>query len=211
MLLLLTVFFPFLSSPDIIKKDKERWKPYYTDIQPVHGVKQWRIPFKTNNRTDLRTISVISTFGAKRYSYVRGHFHTGIDLIPKRRHGRFVYVYPMAAGVVCSIHLGDPHQTIVIKHKLPGGGVLYTSYKHLPEVYVKTGEQVTAGTKLARLYTRKEALAQGGNYDHLHLEVRKKFDDYGVASWATLTRADLNRRFSDPLNFMRENITFSDM
>ena len=112
----------------------------------------------------------------------------------------------MAEGAVCSIHLGDPHRTVVVKHKLSNGETLYTSYKHLQEIYVVNGQQVTPDTRVGRLYTATEASALGGNYHHLHLEIRKKFDDYGVASWATLTREDLDKRFHAPRQFMKENI-----
>jgi murein DD-endopeptidase MepM/ murein hydrolase activator NlpD len=195
-----------LNPTDYIQADKERWKPYYMEVSPRQAVDKWEVPFKTKNRSSFLTIKVISTFGAPRMSYVRGHYHTGIDLIPQKRSGNYTYVFPMAAGVVCSIHLSDPHRTVVIKHKLSNGAILYTSYKHFKEIYVQTGEQVTSGTVLGRLYTRREALALGGNYDHLHIEVRKKFDDYGVASWATLTKPELEQRFDDPLKFMKKNV-----
>ncbi len=64
----------------------------------------------------------------------------------------------------------------------------------------------THETLLGRLYTSAEAKKQGGNYDHLHLEVRKQFDDYGVASWATMTREDINKRFYDPWLFMKQRV-----
>jgi murein DD-endopeptidase MepM/ murein hydrolase activator NlpD len=194
------------SFADHIQEDKERWKPFYMDVIPSQTVNLWKVPFKTKNRSRLSTVRVISTFGAKRLSYVRGHFHTGIDLIPANSQGEFIYVYPMAEGVVCSIHLGHPHKTVVIKHKLSGGKVIYTSYKHLQKILVTNGQQVSTDTRLGRLYTVSEARELGGNYNHLHLEIRKKFDDYGVASWATLIRADLERRFYNPWKFLKENI-----
>jgi murein DD-endopeptidase MepM/ murein hydrolase activator NlpD len=191
---------------DHIEKDKMRWKIFYKDIALRQRVIQWFVPFKTKNRSDLSTIRIISTFGAPRLSYVKGHFHTGVDMIPKENLGQHVYVYPLAHGVVCSIHLGDPHRTVVVKHQLANGEILFSSYKHFQEVYVTNGKQVTHETPLARLYTRSEAKSQGGNYDHLHLEIRKKFDDYGVASWATMTRSDLDLRFVDPWKFLKENL-----
>lgn len=189
-----------------ILKDKARWKIYYREVSPSQVVNKWALPFETVNRSDIKTISVVSVFGDKRLSYVRGHFHTGMDLVPRKKNGEYTYVYGMAPGTVCSIHLSDPHQTVVVKHKLSSGEILFTSYKHLQDIYVQNGQQITPETKIGRLYTRKEALEQGGNYDHLHLEIRKKFDDYGVASWATLSEDDLKLRFEDPLKFMKRNI-----
>lgn len=195
-----------LPRPDVIQEDKNRWKKFYDTTLPAAVAHKWYAPFLTSDRTDLNTIRVISTFGAKRLSYVRGHIHTGADLVPRRRSGGKINVFPMAKGVVCSIHLGDPHRTIVIKHKLPDGSLIYTSYKHLQSILVENGQQVTHETLLGRLYTSGEAKKQGGNYDHLHLEIRKRFDDYGVASWATMTKTDLDRRFYDPWIFMKKRI-----
>jgi murein DD-endopeptidase MepM/ murein hydrolase activator NlpD len=191
---------------DHIQNDKERWKPFYKDVTPSQTVKKWRVPFETSNRSNLKTVRVVSVFGAARQSYVRGHFHTGIDLVPAGRQEKLVYVYPMAAGAVCSIHLADPHQTVVIKHKLADGTIIYTSYKHLQRILVTNGQTVTVDTCLGRLYTAAEARRLGGNYNHLHLETRKKFDDYGVASWATLKRSALDLRFYDPWKFMKDKV-----
>ncbi len=190
----------------LIEKDRLRWKPFYKDIVPQKTVTQWLVPFKTRNRSNVKTIRVISVFGANRMSYLRGHKHSGTDMIPAGRQGTYTYVYPMADGVICSIHLGDPHTTIVVKHRLEDGKEMFTSYKHLGEIYVKNGLHVTTETRLGRLYTAKEARKLGGNYHHLHLEVRKKFDDYGVASWASLSREQLNLRFHDPHQFMKTHI-----
>ncbi len=206
-LFLFTAHLPHPCFAGHIEKDKHRWKTFFLDVTPYREVSQWKVPFKTSDRRDLKTIRMISTFGAPRQSYVRGHFHTGVDLVPEKNRGQWVDVYPMAEGTVCSIHLGDPHLTVVVKHKLPGGETIYTSYKHLKDISVVNGRRVTPDTRVGRLYTASEASALGGNYHHLHLEIRKKFDDYGVASWATLTREDLNRRFHDPWAFMKKNVT----
>lgn len=189
-----------------IERDRLRWKPMYKDVTPGQSVNRWLVPFKTTDRKNIKTIAVVSVFGAKRLSYVRGHFHTGLDMIPRKRQGKHTYVYAMAAGTVCSIHLGHPHKTVVVKHKLPEGGTVFTSYKHLQETYLETGQKVSADTKIGRLYTRAEARRLGGNYHHLHLEIRKAFDDYGVASWATIKKSELNKRFYDPHRFMKENV-----
>ncbi|MCP4152512.1 MAG: peptidoglycan DD-metalloendopeptidase family protein [bacterium] len=206
LLILVVLFMPQILPADYIADNRLHWKPAYVGVEPLTTVKRWKVPFNTGNRTDIKSIRVISTFGSHRNSYLKGHIHTGVDCIPKQKTAGFVYVYPMARGVVCSIHLGDPHRTIVVKHKLANGDFFFTSYKHLQEIYPRKGQQVNSGTKLGRLYTRQEALAQGGNYDHLHLETRKRFDDFGVASWATLTKVNLNLRFYDPMVFMKDNV-----
>lgn len=112
----------------------------------------------------------------------------------------------MANGIVCSVHLGENQRTVVVKHKLPNGLIMFTSYKHLKEVYVSNGQNVDQNTKLARLFTPQESKKYGGDYHHLHLEIRKKFDDYGCASWLTFNNTQLNERFYNPQNFIREHI-----
>ena len=214
LLILLSVF---LSSPygmlnaqrstnkTYIERDSPRWKQFYLDGKPERKADVWYLPFDVKNRESIKGISLVSKFGDHRDTYLKNHIHTAIDVIPG---GRFspVYVYPMANGVVCSIHLGDPHRTIVIKHQLPNNTVVYTSYKHLAEIFVNTGMQVDPKTKLARLYTKEEAKKQHGNFDHLHLEIRKSFTDFGCASWLTFTDEELNHYFYNPIQFLKEHL-----
>lgn len=192
-------------SEDFISQDKERWKPFHKDYNVIERVSQWNLPFKTTDRRDIKTISVISTFGSARNSFRKGHYHTGLDLMPKK-HKEPVDVYAMAEGIVVSVHLGDPHQTVVVKHKTVDGETIYSSYKHINEVQVKVGDKVNMDTKIARVLTKAEGKKHGGAYNHLHLEIRKNFDDYGCASWLTMTKEDLNLRFYDPLKFIKDMI-----
>ena len=196
-----------LAAPGYIEKLRDDFKPAFKDVEPRHAVDKWRVPFETDDRTRISTIRLISHFGAGRRSYIKGHIHTGVDLIRRKGRPGDVHILPVARGVVCSIHLGAPHTTVVVRHKLKDGGTLFTSYKHLAEVYVDNGEGVDTDTVLGRLFSRAEARKLGGNYDHLHFEVRKKFDDYGVASWATMTRAELKERFYAPLKFLKKKLT----
>ncbi len=199
------IYAELLSAGDHIEKDKSRWEIYFKDVHPAEKVSKWLLPFKVNDRGDSRNFSVISTFGAHRNSYVPGHKHTGLDCVPKPKPDG-ASVFAMAEGVVCSIHLGDPHRTVVVRHRTAGGDEIFSSYKHLGDIFVENGQQVDHNTKLARLYTGAEARELGGNYDHLHLEIRKKFDDFGCASWATMNKEELQERFYDPLKFIKENV-----
>jgi murein DD-endopeptidase MepM/ murein hydrolase activator NlpD len=179
----------------------------FVHVDPPVPVDRWYLPFLTSDRHDLATVNVLSVFGAPRDSYVRGHRHSGIDMVPKKHEG-YVYVYPIAHGIVCSIHLPHPHQTVVVKHKTDQGKIYYSCYKHLREYYVTNAQVVTPETKLARLYTRKEAVeGQGGRFDHLHLEIRKRFDDAGCASWLSMSEEDLDLRCYDPLAFLKEHLS----
>ena len=188
-----------------IEATRSYYKSACTDIKPAHVVTSWMVPFDTKERYDIHTIRVVSVFGDHRDSYLRGHIHTATDLIPLRK-SALTYIYPMAEGVVCSIHLGHPHKTIVIKHLLKNGQLIYTSYKHLQEIYVNVGTQVDQHTKIARLYTKEETKKYKGNYDHLHLEIRKSFYDFGCASWLTMNKSDLNELFYNPMVFMKNNL-----
>lgn len=192
----------------LIEADRLRWQSAYQEGEPEGPANQWFLPFNVPNRGDLQALTLVSVFGDHRDSFFPGHIHTAIDIAPKPRpEPGHIEVYPLATGVVCSIHLDHPHRTIVIKHRLPDGTVVFTSYKHLQTISVANGSQVTWKTPLGRLYTRREALAQGGDYDHLHLEIRKQFDDYGVASWATMDPAALEQRFYDPWAFLKTHVT----
>lgn len=189
-----------------IENDRDRWKPYYLDVAPNKVADNWFLPFESNNRKSVKSIKIISIFGDHRDSYYKGHIHTAIDINPAQPKSKLIPVLAMAAGVVCSIHLGENQKTVVVKHKLKNGSTMFTSYKHLKEVYVKNGQQVDEKTKLARLFTPAESKKYGGDYHHLHLEIRKKFDDYGCGSWLTMNNTQLNERFYNPQNFIKANI-----
>lgn len=189
-----------------IESDKARWKPYYIDTAPANVATAWFLPFHIANRKDIKQIKVISIFGDHRNSYLKGHIHTAIDMNPAKPTDKLIPVYAMAKGIVCSIHLAENQRTVVIKHKLADGSLMFTSYKHLKEVYVMQGQQIDEHTKLARLFTVQESKKYGGDYHHLHLEIRKTFDDYGCASWLTMDKVQLNQRFYNPLVFLKSKL-----
>jgi len=195
----------FTETPTI-EKDRERWKPYYTDANPAQIADKWFLPFDVADRRNVKNIRIISIFGDHRDSFFKGHIHTAIDINPSKPKAKLVDVYAMSNGIVCSIHLGENQRTVVVKHKLKNGSIMFSSYKHLKEVYVNNGQQVSENTKLARLFTPTESKKYGGDYHHLHLEIRKKFDDYGCASWLTMNKTQLNLRFYNPQVFIKEYV-----
>lgn len=203
--ILLLTLAKYSYSEDYIAKDKERWKPSYFDLTPKQKVSSWYLPFDVENRRDLKYMLNISSFGSPRNSYRKGHHHTGWDCMPKN-YKEPVWVYAMAEGVVCSIHLSEQFKTVVVKHTLKDSSVIFTSYKHINEINVKVGDHVTKDTKIARVLTKKEAKTYKGNYDHLHLEVRKSFEDYGCASWLTMTKEELNYYCLDPNLFLKKKL-----
>lgn len=206
LLLVVVVALTGHSHAGVLERDAPRFASAYIEVEPVAAVKAWLLPLRTRDRHDVKTLRVVSVFGAHRNSYVRGHIHSGLDLAVRGQEGKAVDVMAMAPGVVCSIHLGPPHTTVVVGHKLGDGTTLFTSYKHLARVDVQIGQQVTSETVLGVLFDRKQARKLGGSYDHLHLEVRKTFDDYGAASWSTMNKKQLAQRFVDPLSFLRKHV-----
>ncbi|MCZ4244374.1 M23 family metallopeptidase [Pedobacter punctiformis] len=204
--ILIILFTIFFAETPTIDNDKDRWKPYYTDANPDLTADKWFLPFDVSNRKEVKNIKIISIFGDHRDSFYKGHIHTAIDINPAKPKTKLVAVYPMANGVVCSIHLGENQRTVVVKHKLKDGKIMFTTYKHLKEVYVSNGQQVNPNTKLARLFTPEESKKYGGDYHHLHLEIRKKFDDYGCASWLTMNKTQLNDRYFNPQVFIKEHV-----
>ena len=204
--ILFILFSVFTFNSPTIENDKDRWKPYYIDATPNKIASDWFLPFAVTNRKKTSNLKIISIFGDHRDSYVKGHIHTAIDINPTSSKTKFINVFAMANGVVCSIHLGENQKTVVVKHLLKNGNIMFTSYKHLKEVYVHNGQQVDQNTNLARLFTKEESKKYGGDYHHLHLEIRKKFDDYGCASWLTFNNTQLNDRFYNPQDFIKTNI-----
>jgi murein DD-endopeptidase MepM/ murein hydrolase activator NlpD len=206
-LFIITIFGILLyaqENADIIN-DRERWKEYYSDIMPKDTAFEWYLPFRTSDRKKPSTMRTISTFGSPRNSFKAGHIHTGLDCMPKNVNEP-VDVFAMASGVVCSIHLDAQFLTVVVRHILPTGQTIFTSYKHLGESFVSIGDIFNKDTKIARVLTKREARTYRGAYDHLHLEVRYNFLDYGCASWLTMTKSELNSRFIDPLKFIKEKV-----
>ncbi len=195
-----------VAAAQTIAEARGEWADTCRDVEPREVAVEWLAPFALADRTRAAALRVVSPFAAGRRSYRAGHLHTGADLRPVGRVDDPITVLPVAPGVVVSVHLGPPHTTVVVRHRLANRGALYTAYKHLTDVTVALGDEVSATTPLGRLFTRREAAALGGPYDHLHLEVRTRFDDLGVASWLTMTPAELAARFIDPVIVLREQL-----
>jgi len=95
----------------------------------------------------------------------------------------------------------------VIKHKLPNGTNIYSIYTHVEDIKVKIGDLVDEKTALARLFNQKELTdSDFGTLNHLHLEIRKSFEDGGRASYASMTLEALNKYCLDPMAFFRKRL-----
>ena len=159
-------------------------------------------PFGGKRRGEVAALHgrLRSRFGDYRSSYVKGHRHAGIDL-----RGRWSEpVYPICRGVVVSIAYAFPHQTVYVMHELPDGTTFFSAYKHVEDPRVSFGDWVEADTPIARLFDRAELRAAkfGGAPNHVHLEIRKTLSDEGMASFTSMSRAELLEVLYDPLEFM---------
>ena len=169
--------------------------------RPDDACRRFVSPFAGGDRSSFTALKarIVSQFGAHRTSYLKGHKHSGIDLEGGDRQA----VFAMCPGTVIDVHLGFPHRTVVIEHRMTSGETVYTSYKHVEGIRVSEGDRVTPDTQLARLFSRAERKRARFKVNHLHLEVRHSFEDGGEASWSSMSRAELTRYFHDPAQWLR--------
>lgn len=165
---------------DSIKKYSKLLKKLYVVIDPDELAETWHLPFDLPDRSNVKNITFISAYGSYRSTRVKGHKHSGIDIVPADKKNS-LDVYAVAKGVVCFVNQEAPVKTVIIKHKLKDGSVIYSSYIHLKEIYTERGKLVDESTKIGVLYTKSEALKYGGNFDHLHFEIKRRIDDYSCA------------------------------
>jgi hypothetical protein len=177
----------------------------FTEVEPMDTAYVWLLPFDVKRRSDTSLIKVRSPYGAKRTSSLRGHLHSGADIVPVKM-DTGIYVYPVAKGIVCFKKIIDPFSTIIIKHRLQDGSFIFTSYIHLKYIYVANGDTVNTNTKIGKLFTHREVHRYRGPYDHLHFEIRKNFDDFGFASSHCMNKSELDSFFYEPINYLSEKI-----
>jgi murein DD-endopeptidase MepM/ murein hydrolase activator NlpD len=196
---------PEVIQSDSIKKYSKLLKKLYIEVEPSEPAETWRLPFDLPDRSNLSNVTVISGYGAYRSTRVKGHKHSGIDIVPADKKSA-LDVYAASEGVVCFISQEAPVKTIIVKHKLNDGNVIYSSYIHLKEIFTERGRMVDESTKIGVLYTRSEALKYGGNFDHLHFEIKKRIDDYSCASWLCMSREELDEYFINPIAFFKTHL-----
>lgn len=76
----------------------------------------------------------------------------------------------------------------------------------MKEIFTERGVQVDESTKIGVLYTKSEALKYGGNFDHLHFEIKKRIDDYSCASWLCMSSEELDEYFENPSEFFKNHL-----
>jgi hypothetical protein len=172
-------------------------------IETKAGVKpEFFSPFKGPDRKTYGSIEgrLIGSYAEYRKSYKPGHLHAGVDL-----EGYFnEKVYAIGYGQVQEIFRDFPHQTVIVKHTLPDGDLMFSVYTHVEEIEVHVWEWVDELTPLARLFNEDELKrANFGTPNHLHLEIRKSINDEGRASYASMTRHELDTYCMDPMEFFK--------
>ncbi len=195
---------------DSIKKYSPLLKQLYVEVDPPESVERWFLPFDLPDRSNLGNITFISGYGANRSTRVKGHKHSGIDIVPADKKNS-LDVYAVAKGVVCFVNQEAPVKTVIIEHRLTDSTVIYSSYIHLKEIYTERGKMVNESSKIGLLYTKTEALKYGGNFDHLHFEIKKRIDDYSCASWLCMSREELDEYFINPFKFFKEHLIFTNI
>jgi murein DD-endopeptidase MepM/ murein hydrolase activator NlpD len=177
----------------------------FVEVTPKDTVTEWLLPFDLKNRIDTSQVQIRSPFGAGRTSHFRGHKHSGVDfMLYKKDTG--IYVCPAATGIVCFKKVNDPFSSLTIKHILPDGSFIFTSYIHLKEIYVSLGDTVKINTRIGKLFSYREARRYRGPYNHLHFEVRKNFDDFGFGSSHCMNKQELAMFFYEPVSFLGEKL-----
>jgi murein DD-endopeptidase MepM/ murein hydrolase activator NlpD len=162
-------------------------------------------PFNDADRASISSVQnrLIGRYGEYRRSYKPGHLHAGVDLKGSYRET----VFAIGPGQVYQIFREFPHKSVIVKHTLQEDEVLYSVYTHVEDIEVDVGDWVDQQTPLARLFNQYELeQADFGTPNHLHLEIRTDMTDAGQASYASMTKDELDKFCMDPMDFFRANL-----
>jgi murein DD-endopeptidase MepM/ murein hydrolase activator NlpD len=173
--------------------------------QNARAGQEFHSPFEETDRRSFQAIHnrLVGSYGEYRSSYKPGHLHAGIDL-----EGAFgETVYAIGDGRVYRIYHEFPHRSVIVEHSLLDGKNLYSIYTHVQEIKVGVGDRVDERTALARLFDAEELKrADFGTPNHLHLEIRTSMADNGRASYASMSREELDKYCTDPMEFFKEHL-----
>ena len=161
-------------------------------------------PFHEKERELYRTFlkRCVASYGDYRSSEVVGHRHAGVDLKGKMAE----LVYAVGIGRVAYRYWIFPNETVAISHRLPDGETVYSIYTHIRDIQVKPGDPVHEGTVIGRLFNREEMRKAQFAHPHLHFEIRKKMDDFGKASFTSMSKKDLDEYCIDPKIFFKGHL-----
>ena len=162
------------------------------------------LPYKDPDRRSIAYLRsrVIGRYGDARSSVKRGHKHAGVDL-----KGSFEEkIYPIGKGVVLFVSDKAHNSTVIIRHDLPRKPSIYSKYVHLKDTGVSVGQVVDESIAIGRLFNKGELKASGYKTTHLHLEIRRNYEDKGKASSYSMSMKELGRHCFDPLAFFEEHL-----
>lgn len=162
----------------------------------------WLTPLDTGDRAHWESMTVKDKGGftdyRTAYGHMKKHLHTGVDLVdPAEKKNLGIPVYAVARGKVYDVSRRGPASRVTIRHILPDGRVVYTSYIHIADIRVREGDWVGENTIIGRTLNHGELTKWGKIFDHLHFQVhRARFvSEHTVNS---KTADEVTERFYDP-------------
>lgn len=132
-------------------------------------------------------------------------YHTGIDTSLEPGGGLGQPIYACANGeIIFARRIPAPSSwgnLVIQRCVLPDGTAVYIRYAHVDPMFVKVGEAVVRGQRIAL-----ESNAFGRFYPHLHLDFSptSALRDH-PADWPGLDATRLAKDYIDPVRFIRSN------
>ncbi len=161
-------------------------------------------PFHSGGTEEIISckMNVISFYGDFRYSEIRGHRHSGIDI--EGNYGE--KIFPITEGKIIKISSEFPHKAVYILHLFDTLEFI-SVYMHVEDIKVRNGDYVNETIEIGRIFNNEElSISAFCTPPHLHFEIRRNLNDNGEATFACMTINELNKHFIDPITFIREGL-----
>jgi murein DD-endopeptidase MepM/ murein hydrolase activator NlpD len=195
----------------------------FARISAIAGSTGWLLPVSSTDRKAWQSVQLtrIGMFGLQRKARpgIPAHLHTGIDIKRPGQNWHAAPIYPVFEGKVISIRDDGPFAQIIIVHKMPGGGSVWTVYEHIAGITVSLDDIVSAHVPIARFMNKSELNNFGRQFNHLHLEILKHpprlleptaqtpYRRYGTYSLECHTETELDRYYYNPIEFLKARWT----
>lgn len=179
--------------------------------------RDWFLPLDTGDRSNWDTVAIWSKghFLAWRAAYggMKVHWHTAVDLQNNgaggKRGGPGEPVYPAAKGIVEDVRVARGGTRVSLRHLLPDGRTVWTSYIHVAEPTVQIGQWVEPSDPIARRFNRQELRRFGRIYNHVHFQIHK--DRFHPKDTSTCYTQELARQhFYEPRAFFADRAAARD-
>ena len=183
----------------------------------------WLLPVSTADRKTWQSVKLtrIGMFGLQRKARpgIPAHLHTGIDIRRPGANWHAEPIYPVFEGKVISLRDDGPFAQIIIVHKMPGGGSVWTVYEHIAGITVSLDDFVSAHVPMARFMNKNELDKFGWQFNHVHLEILKHqprlfkptaqtpHRRYGTYSLECHTETELDKYYYNPIEFLKARWT----